>query len=66
MENEILNSNEMEFMSEVVNQIVEERFGENGYTTNDDGDIVYTEEAQDFFNERYDELETLYLTLIKK
>ena len=30
-----------------------------------DDSIKYSEEAQDFFNERYDEIETLYIKLIK-
>ena len=54
----------MEFISEVTRQITEQKFGKDTYVWNN-GESSYTEEAQDFFNERYDEIETLYNTLIK-
>jgi|AP03_1055505.scaffolds.fasta_scaffold00088_31 hypothetical protein len=52
------NSEFMEFLCEVATQIVVQKFGEDTWEHNDEG-TTFAEEAQDFFNERYDELETL-------
>ena len=52
----------MEFISEIATQLTELNFHEDTFETinvwNKDC-VVFTEEAQDFFNERYDEVETL-------
>tara|TARA_Y100000401_G_scaffold27483_1_gene19724 strand:+ start:4443 stop:4748 length:306 start_codon:yes stop_codon:yes gene_type:complete len=67
MEDE-LKPNEMEFIDEITTQITEERFGEEMYESKDSTDACFglREEAQDFYNERYDEIENLYINLIKK
>jgi hypothetical protein len=59
--------NEMEFIDEIATQITKERFGEEMYESKDSTDNSFglREEAQDFYNERYDEIETLYINLIK-
>lgn len=63
-----MKSNEMEFIDEVCTQMLELEFGvhyhKQGKGT--DKDTLYlSDEAQDFYNDRYDEVETLYLELIK-
>tara|TARA_R100000664_G_scaffold27775_1_gene38694 strand:+ start:1988 stop:2233 length:246 start_codon:yes stop_codon:yes gene_type:complete len=64
--------NEMEFIDEIATQITEERFGDNTYVDwanlekTKENAIKFTEKAQDFYNERYDEVESLYINLIKK
>ena len=61
-----MKENEIEFLTEITSQIVEEKFRELAYVFNDiDDSTKYSEEAQDFFNERYDEIEGLYINLIK-
>ena len=62
--------NEMEFIDEIATQITEERFSEETYKelkSDLDNDIrfMFTDKAQEFYNERYDEIETLYINLIK-
>ena len=58
----IPNEKWMEFISEIATQLTELNFHEDTFETinvwNKDC-VVFTEEAQDFFNERYDEVETL-------
>ena len=67
-ENRIINdkftSNEMEFIDEIATQLTEINFHED--TFEGIGELHFTEEAQDFYNERYDEVESLYINLIKK
>jgi len=60
--------NEMEFIDEVTSQITEMNFGAETYSkyTYRKNEIEFTDEAQDFYNERYDEIESLYINLIKK
>jgi len=71
-----LNENEMEFISEIATQLTELNFHEDTFVLEDETDVKlmsnvihqtykFTEDAQDFFNERYDEIETLYINLIK-
>ena len=64
-----LKPNEMEFIDEIATQLTEERFGEyynnTGFDNVKDRTYTLTDEAQDFYNERYDEIETLYINLIK-
>lgn len=54
------NSKFLEAVSEIADQLTVAQFGE-GFDKEDDGDegTRYTEEAQDFFNEKYDEIESL-------
>ena len=55
------NASYMEFIDEIATQLTEERFGEEMYESKDSTDDSFglREEAQDFYNERYDEVETL-------
>lgn len=53
------NSRFMEIISDMTANLVEERFGENGNTSDGAGGTIYTDEAQDFYNERYDEIESM-------
>lgn len=60
------NSKFMEYIDELATRITEERFGEETWTSgewdseNEDHCVnKFTEEAQDFYNEVYDEYETL-------
>jgi hypothetical protein len=53
------NSKFIEGVTEITSQIVESQFGGSEAEEKDDGSVGYTEEAQDFFNERYDEIEHL-------
>jgi len=57
----IPNDKWMEFVDEIATQITKERFGEEMYESKDSTDTSFglREEAQDFYNERYDEVETL-------
>jgi len=58
------NSRFIETISDITAMVVEERFG--GACVESDGEdgVRYTEEAQDFFNERYDEIENLINTTL--
>ena len=57
------NSRYMEFIDEIATQITEIEFIHGTYATSSEvgqEDVVmFTEEAQDFYNERYDEVETM-------
>ena len=60
--------NEMEFIDEIATQLTELNFHENTFVPTPVGLLQlpkFTEEAQDFYNERYDEIESLYINLIK-
>ena len=63
-----LKPNEMEFIDEIATQLTEERYGEEMYESKDSTDTSFglREEAQDFYNESYDEVEKLYINLIIK
>ena len=50
------NSKFMELVSEISEKIVHEKFGDEGLIE-EDGETRYTEDAQDFFNEVYDNIE---------
>ena len=56
----------MELISEIANKIVLERFGNNAIVEYDGSTTSYTtsytDEAQDFFNETYDEVESMFDT----
>ena len=53
----IENSKVIEFISETVDRLVKERFGDKHMVLIDD-ELRYTEEAQDYFNEQYDLIES--------
>ena len=55
-----------EFIVEIATQLTELNFREDTFESKDSTDTTYgfTEEAQDFFNERYDEIETMYNNII--
>ncbi len=59
-------SNVMEFIDEVVTQMTELHFHEDTFKVIGEKGIHlrFTDEAQDFYNERYDEVETLFTNLI--
>ena len=63
----VLNDKEMEFIDEIATQLTELNFHENTFEVIGEKGInlKFTEEAQDFYNERYDEVESLYINLIK-
>jgi len=53
------NSEFMELVSELATQLTEGRFGEQSYIASKEV-MQFTEEAQDHFNETYDEYEGLF------
>ena len=57
------NSKFMEYISEIATRITEEKFGEETYKENrfpnEQEYLMFTEKAHDFYNEVYDEYETL-------
>jgi hypothetical protein len=53
----IENSRVIEFISETVDRLVKERFRDKHMVLIDD-ELCYTEEAQDYFNEQYDLIES--------
>jgi len=57
----IPNDKWMEFISEIATQLTELNFHEDTFEVIGEKGIHlrFTEDAQDFFNERYDEVETL-------
>ena len=60
----IENSKFMEFIDQLATRITEERFGEETFTEgsseeNQSDTMVFNEDAQDFYNDVYDEYETL-------
>ena len=63
--------NEMEFIDEIATQLTELNFHENTFEflaeseQSKENTVKFTDEAQDFYNERYDEVESLYINLIK-
>ena len=62
----VLNDREMEFIDEIATQLTENTFGEDTFENyRGEGVMHFKEKAQDFYNERYDEIESLYINLIK-
>ncbi len=66
----IENEKLIELVSDLACQITTERFGDNTWIAIQDEDAVneyfeYTEEAQEFFNKKYDEIEDLILSSLK-
>ena len=60
----IENSKFMEYIDELVTQITEMNFGADTWEENQMNTMVFTDEAQDFYNEMYDEYETLTNNLL--
>ena len=59
----IENSKVIEFISETVDRLVKEKFGDE-HLVEKDNELSYTDEAQDYFNEQYDLIESnLNITL---
>ena len=65
MSNKILVSDSkfLECVDEIATQITEMNFGEDTYAESSEvgqeNVMMFTEEAQDFYNEKFDEIETL-------
>ena len=56
----IPNDKWIEFISEIATQLTELNFQEDTFDMDlERNELGFTEESQDFFNERYDEVETL-------
>ena len=49
----------MEFIDEMATQITEMNFGDETHIGLDDGSTIFTNDAQEFYNEMYDEDETM-------
>lgn len=57
------NSSLMELISDITHKVVVAKFGEECLVLEEEVDcMIYTEEAQDFFNETYDEIENMFDT----
>ena len=54
-----MNSITMELMSDLATEFVEKKYGENTYEINFNGDVYFSEDAQDYFNDVYGQIETL-------
>ena len=65
--NTVPNSDFMEVVDEITSQLVYESFGEHAYDVPQDDDDInkLTEDAQDFYNTRYDEIESLLIRFLK-
>jgi|TARA_R110000796_G_scaffold64239_1_gene148887 hypothetical protein len=61
MSNKILVSDSkfLECVDEIATEITEMYFGADTYTESSDGVIRFTEEAQDYYNDKFDDYETL-------
>ena len=55
----IEDSDFMEFIDEMATQITEMNFGDETHIGLDDGSTIFTNDAQEFYNEMYDEYETM-------
>ena len=57
------NAKYMEFIDDIATQITIQRFGEDTYAPSSEVGqehvMMFQEDAQDFYNERYDEVETM-------
>jgi len=58
------NAKYMEFIDDIATQITIQRFGEDTHVEIQDGlsdgmVTIFTDDAQDFYNEQYDEVETM-------
>ncbi len=61
------NSHFMELVSELATQIVEKTFLSETYGYSSEvgreADVMFTEKAQDYFNDKYDEYEMMFNTI---
>ena len=64
-----MKSNEMEFIGELATQITEMNFGAETWNVDEleklDEGYKFTDEAQEFYNEMYDEYENLFLNSLE-
>ena len=54
------NSRFMELVSELATQIVEKAFGDDTYIFIKYGETAFSEDAQDYFNDKYTEFEMMF------
>lgn len=57
----MIDSITMELIDGLATELVEERFERDTYVDHGDGDIGFSEDAQDYYNEVYDRVESLVL-----
>ena len=58
------NEKYMEFIDDIATQMTEEKFKEDCYYWYGKDEHKMTDEAQDFYNERYDQIETLLINTL--
>ena len=56
----------IELACSIASYVLEDTYLDYPYEENDSGDLVYTDEAQDRFNEHYDVIEGLLSEFIEK
>jgi len=65
-----LNSYEMEFLAELCEVLTTKQCKEEYiypvWTEDTEGCMIFTDDAQDIFNEIYDTYETMYINVVKK
>ena len=59
------NAKYMEFIDDIATQITIQRFGEDAYEISSEDVMVFQEDAQDFYNEQYDWVETMLNSKLK-
>ena len=59
------NAKYMEFIDDIATQITIQRFGEDTYETSSEDVMVFQDDAQDFYNEQYDWVETMLNSKLK-
>jgi hypothetical protein len=64
MKTYVNNENFLEFVSEIATLIVEERFGVDTYSADENGDLYFTEKAKDYFNEQFEIIEEKINTIL--
>ena len=60
----IANEKYMEFIDDIATQMTEAKFKEDCYYWYGKDEHKMTDEAQDFYNERYDQIETLLINTL--
>ena len=55
----IENSRFMEFVDEMATQLTELNFHDETFVSDETDELTFTEDAQEFYNERYDEVENM-------
>ena len=62
-----LNKFDKEFLKEVATQLTELKFHEDTFDMDAErNELGFTKEAENFYNERYEEIKNLYINLIIK